>query len=46
MPAQSLDARRIRHLFALALFAAGSTALLSACGGRADAQGGPPPPCR
>lgn len=43
MPAQSLDARRIRHLFALALFAAGSTALLSACGGRADAQGGPPP---
>ncbi|MBA4194927.1 MAG: efflux transporter periplasmic adaptor subunit [Comamonadaceae bacterium] len=43
MPAQSLDARRIRHLFALALFAAGGTALLSACGGRADAQGGPPP---
>ena len=28
MPAQSLDARRIRHLFALALFAAGGTALL------------------
>lgn len=42
MPAHSLDARRIRPFLALALVA-GSAALLSACGGRADAQGGPPP---
>jgi len=43
MPAQSLDARRIRSLLVLSLFVVGAAALLSACGGRADAQGGPPP---
>ncbi len=43
MPAHSPDARRIHRLFALALLTLGASALLSACGGRADAQGGPPP---
>lgn len=43
MPAHSLDARRIRHLLALSLLTAGAATFLSACGGRADAQGGPPP---
>ena len=43
MPAHSLDARRIRHLLALSLLTVGAATFLSACGGRADAQGGPPP---
>ena len=43
MPAHSPDARRIHRLFALAFLTLGAAALLSACGGRADAQGGPPP---
>ena len=43
MPAHSLDARRIRHLLALSLLTVGAATFLSACGGRTDAQGGPPP---
>ncbi len=43
MPAHFLDARRIRHLLALSLLTTGAATFLAACGGRADAQGGPPP---